>query len=582
MNRRTFIKSATAGLAGLGLAGCATKSTMPHVILVTMDTTTRQRLSCYGYERETSPNLDAFAGESILFEDFYSNTNITLPGHATLLTGLYPHSSGVIIQQPLNPDIPTLATLLKSRGYQTAAVTSCGLLTAGTIGQGFDYFNAPVRDLQNRADQAFGHAEKWLNRVGGKGAPVFLWVHLIDPHTDYDAPAPFADKFLSGEKDKLRLKKLGLLSEARLNCESNNNYLFTEDDQRLVTAMYDSEIAYMDAEIGKFFGFLKKRGFYDNAIMAMTADHGETLFEIDRYWSGHHFINEPTMQIPMIIRHPDYSATRVKGFTQQIDLLPTLMEWLNIDPMPLDGKSMVSAVGTNTPLRDVVYYAEDGSRYLGITDGKTKIRRLYWRQETAFEAPQQWHDDAAKLPRITFSSNSFSDMKFAERGGKADIEWQCPEECVKDLHMFKIQRLIHPDRSDGEITTAANKRFMRTGGKGGVAYSIPSPRFWNFFHQFGRRMFRVLAVDKNDRLIAVSDVVFMQYDSAMDTTEVYDLVADPNERTNIAGDNPAQAANLMAKLDVWALEVKKALKEAKHEEVSDDLREALESLGYLE
>jgi arylsulfatase A-like enzyme len=582
MKRRTFIQTATAGLAGLALGGCDTRINMPHVMLITMDTTTRQHLSCYGYERETSPNLDAFAEEAILFEDFYSNTNITLPGHAALLTGLYPHSNGVIIQQPLNKNIPTLATLLKAKGYQTGAVTSSGLLTKDTIGQGFDYFSAPVRSEQNRAAEAFQLARQWLDSVDTKRVPVFLWVHLIDPHTAYDAPPPFSNAFLDSEKDKKRLQEIGVLSDEILNCGTNRNYNITEDDQRLVIAKYDGEIAYMDAEMGKFFSYLKQKNIYEKTIMAVTADHGETMFQIDKYWSGHHFINEPTMQIPLIIRHPDYAAQRVKGLAQQIDLLPTLLEWLKLDALPLDGKSMVPAIDSRAPVREQVYYTQDAGRYLGATDGKTKIRRLYWKQETFFKAPEQWYADASSKPNIKFASRSFQDWKFSEHGGSEKIEWECPEACAERLHDFKMQFVIHPDRFDGEIVSVGSEHFKKEGRTGTMTYIKPSPRFWNHMHQFGRRLFRVIAVDDKEEIIAASEVVYIQVDSAMETVEVYDLEKDPNERHNIARENPSRASELMSKLDSWAIEGKQALKEMGSGVLSDDLREALESLGYLE
>jgi arylsulfatase A-like enzyme len=190
----------------LALLSCAPGSDRPHVILISIDTLRADHLGCYGYERPTSPVIDALAAESIRFENAISQAGWTLPSHMSLMTSLMPSQHGVTQERALNPSVVTLAETLQDAGYASAGFSSW-IYVSESYGfdQGFDEYRTLV-DTQ-RLDVAGGGGafpagrvvdavESWLLRR--QDDPLFLFVHLFDPHMDYAPPAEFADIFAEG------------------------------------------------------------------------------------------------------------------------------------------------------------------------------------------------------------------------------------------------------------------------------------------------------------------------------------------------------------------------------------------------
>ncbi len=292
----------------LALTGCQQKSASPppgparpDVILITIDTLRADRISPYGYSKPT-PAFAGFAKDSALFERASSQVPLTLPSHASILTGLYPITHGVRENSGfvLPPEHRTLAEVLKENGYSTAAFIGAFVLDRRFgLARGFDtyYDNFPTGTLEDvklliqerRAGEVLEKAREWV--AGPVNGPRFAWIHLYDPHAPYEPPAPF-------DRD--------------------------ED-------LYDGEVRYVDASLGDFFRFLRERGFYDGSLIIVTSDHGEGLGEHGEETHGM-FLYESTLRVPLMIKYPGNTnaGVRVAAPALLIDIFPTVLRVLNI------------------------------------------------------------------------------------------------------------------------------------------------------------------------------------------------------------------------------------------------------------
>lgn len=245
------------------------------IILISIDTLRSDHLPAYGYRGVATPALDAFRGDAVLFERAYSHTPLTLPSHATILTGLLPAQHGardnVGFRVKAGAD-SLLASQLKQRGYATGGAVSAYVLRAATgIAQGFDTWDDEVD--RGAAEQSLGAvqrngaktidvAQSW---IGSRAStPFFYFLHLYEPHAPYDAPEPFRSRRRSA---------------------------------------YDAEIEYTDALLGGFFAFLKERGLYDRALIVVLSDHGEGLGEHQEDEHGI-FLYREALQVPLLVKLP--------------------------------------------------------------------------------------------------------------------------------------------------------------------------------------------------------------------------------------------------------------------------------------
>ncbi len=346
LTRRAFLRAgAGAGLAaGLNLiCGCSTprKAGPPNVVLIVLDTTRRDHLSCYGYHRDTSPNLDRLAAKSVKYSNAISPSCWTLPAHASMFTGKFASTHGARLDtkgelvfaeavadaneqlkeyraRPMNPEETTMADILAEAGYATGGVIA-GPWMKKIFGmdKGFSYYDEKgvTRALGRAAPDVTKHALKWVNEV--KQKPFFLFLNYFDPHYPYIWPEDFAMDFL-----------LQYYTEAELAEKSKR------DSPEMRSALYDMEIAYMDRSIGRLLDELKDIGVFDNTLFIVTADHGELLGEHDAVGHGC-FLYEEELQIPLFIKYPDGEAAPAlsDGPVQLTDLLPLVLNRLDL-PVP--------------------------------------------------------------------------------------------------------------------------------------------------------------------------------------------------------------------------------------------------------
>lgn len=301
-----------------------------NVLFVTLDTTRADRLGCYGHEKAGTPTMDALAKRGVLFEQAFTPVPLTLPSHASIMTGRYPREHGIRNnnQSGLAEDLPTLATAFQEHGYLTAAfVASFVLDSIYGLNRGFDVYEDDMTgadmarqpaEWQQPANVVTDRALKWLE--ANQKEHFFAWVHYYDPHDPYQPPAEYAERF--------------------------------EDP-------YDGEVAFVDDQIKRLIDWLKRAGLEDDTLVVIVGDHGESFGEHQE--EGHAiFLYETNLHVPMIVAHPKLNARgrRVSTIVETVDLFPTLMTLYNWTvPDTLLSRSLVPALD-GEEMADVPSYAE--------------------------------------------------------------------------------------------------------------------------------------------------------------------------------------------------------------------------------
>jgi arylsulfatase A-like enzyme/tetratricopeptide (TPR) repeat protein len=273
-----------------------------NVLLISIDTCRADRLGCYGFSAATTPNIDNVAAEGTLFRNAIAPTPITLPSHASMLTGAIPPRHAVRDNGygRLSPNHETLAELLARQGLRTAAFVSAFVLDSRFgLAQGFELYDDRAGEMnpgqliaETRASETTRRAVEWIDRNGD--APFFLFVHYYDPHRPYDPPEPYRSTFASDP--------------------------------------YAGEIAYVDAEVGELLDLLRERGTYESTLIVITADHGEMLGEHAEETHSY-FIYQSAIRVPLIIRLPGQKQGReVLEPVGVVDIVPTVAGLLGIAP----------------------------------------------------------------------------------------------------------------------------------------------------------------------------------------------------------------------------------------------------------
>jgi choline-sulfatase len=361
------------------LTGCSQPGPAPDtpVLLVTVDTLRADHLGCYGCQRPTSPHLDRLARSGHLFMDALCPMPTTTPSHAALLTGRHPRSLGVLYNGAVMPQSAvTLAEVLEGRGYATAAfVGAYPVHSEFGFDQGFQHFSGT--ELEREADQVVDEAIHWLSQQDG--SPFFLWVHLWDPHIPYYAPEEYRERFQVPSLE-LPLKFAFVRRPGDV----------TDEMVEKTVAAYDAEIAWTDHNLGRLVAAMKRHGHFNRSIIAVTADHGESMAELLQaraYVFDHgEFLYRHQLAVPLLIRPPGGSpvpeaGNRHHGPVSLTDLMPTLLDLLGIEaPQGTEGRSLQPLMAGNAlPPRAVIAQRRPftrpptpflaGEQYSVISDG---------------------------------------------------------------------------------------------------------------------------------------------------------------------------------------------------------------------
>src|ERR1700681_305274 len=307
-----------------------------NVVLITIDTLRADHLGCYGYKQIKTPNIDGLAAEGVRFESAFAVVPVTLPSHSSMLTGTYPMLSGMhdFSGNKLSPLQPTLASVLKQAGYQTGAVVASAVLDSRFgLNQGFDFYydhfdfsrldEANLDEMERPGNVVADEALDWLGKNSRK--KFFLWMHLYDPHFPYHPPEPYSRDYAAQP--------------------------------------YDGEIAFADEQVGRLLRFLKEKGIYQNTVIVLCGDHGESLGEHGEKTHGF-FIYNATMHVPLIIRlpesrSPERAARAVADPVSLVDLMPTVLGAVGLEiPSQVQGRSLLPELRVDQTARDRVLYGE--------------------------------------------------------------------------------------------------------------------------------------------------------------------------------------------------------------------------------
>jgi len=299
-------------LLAVAVAACSKPSRPPAdtpIILISVDTLRADRV-----RPDLTPNIVALSRDGTTFDRAYSHVPLTLPSHATILTGRLPASTGVRdnVGYVLGPDVPTLATILAANGYATGGAVSSYVLRRSTgIARGFTFFDddagsGELLDVtaSRPGDRTMPLLQRWMDGI--HSPKLFAFLHLYDPHAPYRAPAQFQK---AGRSD------------------------------------YDAAVAYADDTVGKFVAGLKQRGLYDRAIIVFLSDHGEGLGDHGELDHGV-FVYREAIQVPLIVKlpHSEHAGTHVTSLAALSDVFPTILGAAGIaPPAGIDGIDLMNA-----------------------------------------------------------------------------------------------------------------------------------------------------------------------------------------------------------------------------------------------
>jgi arylsulfatase A-like enzyme/Tfp pilus assembly protein PilF len=322
------------------------------IVLVTIDTLRADRLGSYGSTRGLTPMLDRFAEQAARFSAAVTQVPITLPAHATMLTGLYPASHGVRTNDGfhLAASVPLVTETLRGRGYATGAFIGGFPLQASTgLSRGFDRYDDEFLRragvVERPADTVVDSALAWI--AERRAQPFFAWLHLFDPHSPYTPPPPYA----AAHAD----------------------------------APYDGEVAYTDAVLGRFFDRLKQLDLFSRSTVIVVADHGESLGEHGERTHGT-FLYDATVRVPLLVKVAGAGSARTIDVpVETSDLAPTLAEIAGATLENVNGHSLMPLLGGAAGDPERPAYAE--SYYQNVLLGWSPLRAVRTARWKFIEAP---------------------------------------------------------------------------------------------------------------------------------------------------------------------------------------------------
>lgn len=320
----------------------------PNVLLIVADALRPDHLGCYGYNRPTSPQIDEFAADALIFEKAVSNASWTLPSMGSVLTSLYPHEHQAFFWTDTLPDeCLALPEVFKNKKYKTLAIQTNSCLTEDfNFNQGFQDFHELIFE---KGEKLAAKLTAWLRK--NKHKPFFAYVHFMDTHLHYDPPEEFKTIF---EPEEIESPITGLLDAFVIRTLSETG-LSSEDKQHLLN-LYDAEIRYFDSSFGKIIENLKKLGIFDNTIIILTADHGEEFWDHNSFEHGHSLYNE-VLHVPLIIKYAYHlPVKRINSCVQLLDLFPTLLSMTGIKHnFDLNGKNLIFPVLNNKNINEEIF-----------------------------------------------------------------------------------------------------------------------------------------------------------------------------------------------------------------------------------
>ena len=357
------------------------KDDAPLVIVYLVDTLRADHTGPYGYARDTTPHLDAFAKDAVVFDQAVAHASWTKPSVASILTSLLPgQHRAVQLRDPLDASHPTLAEMLHAKGYATGAAIANSVIygTESSFDRGFDWFaglhgegDQPSKLVG--ADAVVDAALTWL--AARRGFPTFLYVHTMDPHVPYAPPPPF-DRMFEPHP-----------APGHPAQDPRTDYREPPDRERLI-AQYDGDVAFGDREFGRFVRALKDRRLYDGALVIFLADHGEEFLDHGQWLHGRSVFDE-LVKVPLLVKFPRQrdAGRRVASQVQCVDVVPTVLENEKLPvPSGLAGQPLQRVLEAKASIRPAVSeISHRGIVAHGVrTEGDKYIRRFSPEQDELY------------------------------------------------------------------------------------------------------------------------------------------------------------------------------------------------------
>ena len=379
-------------VSAVGVVGCndaggpaTSQERQPNVLLITIETLRADHIGSYGYERNTTPNLDRLADQGVRFDNTVAQAPFTLPSVTSIMTGRTPPHHGVRNHPAiLAPEVETLAEQFRAAGYQTAAMTRhTWLRRKSGLDQGFDEYHNNKFSAGLDARSLSLAAVDWLESRDGE-QPFFLWLHFLDPHLPYTPSYPYSVLYREENTDESQVKHLrSMLGVDRKSFEptpyadipggpyydlvfpyySDNEALldlafwrrsrgsiffggarYQDETVDQIRDLYDGAIAYTDDNLARVVKALADLGLGETTVVAVTSDHGEAFGEHGLYFTHDFTLYDEVLAVPLVLRYPPTIAPG-QEISQQVrlmDLAPTLLELAGIDPDRLGDVDAVS------------------------------------------------------------------------------------------------------------------------------------------------------------------------------------------------------------------------------------------------
>ena len=354
-----------------------------NIILISIDTLRADHLGCYKYNRNTSPAVDKFRKDSVLFRRCIAQSTSTLASHASILTSLIPSHHGAFFtrSQPLPGQIETMAERLKKKNYLTVSFNDGGQIAPEFgLNQGFDIYQS--MNPKNKAyDLVFSvivdKTAEWLdNRHDNQ--TFFLFLHTYETHHPYTPAKEYLKLFESGYKgnlpDHISVKLIDQINKGEIT--------LNDEDKKHILNAYDAEIRMMDDSFGRLTDLLKKKKLYDNTMIIFTSDHGEEFGE-HGIWALHsHTLFNEQLHVPLIIKLPGskFASSKVNRLVRSIDILPTVLDLLGEkEAKNLEGISLVPLMKGKKPGKKIFAVSQRDMqqtydrKYWSVMDRKWKL-----------------------------------------------------------------------------------------------------------------------------------------------------------------------------------------------------------------
>lgn len=399
------------------------KPDRPNVLLITVESLRSDHVSCYGYERATTPNLDALAATATRYTQAFAATSWTLTSHASIFTGLYPSVHKVILPQDRLADgYTTAAEVLESSGYQTASVVGGPYLRSTfNLTQGFGYRDesaasdtneAAHKDITNpRMAEAM---ERFLRTKRDAKRPFFLFAYYWDVHYDYIPPPPYNTMFVPEGAEPIEEVQFGPITVLGED--------ISQPQLEYLVAQYDGEIGCTDAYLGKLWALLRELDLWDDTAIIVTADHGEQFFE--HSYLGHKLdLYAESLHVPLIVKYPHQDVGRVEDrIVSLVDLFPTILDLAECDPPNVQNGRSLLAEGSGGDRsvffeltttwdirnRETGEVHHDSDRWVAVRNGRCKLLHVegtgFWQLFDAVADPleqsplgAEWNDLALRM-----------------------------------------------------------------------------------------------------------------------------------------------------------------------------------------